>query len=65
MTGALGLWELLVIAVVYGAVPAFFNPASDALVPQLLPEEVLAQANSLDQLIRPLALRWPVPSSAT
>ena len=57
ITAALTFWELLAIAVVYGAATAFFNPASDALVPQLLPADVLAQANSLDQLIRPMALR--------
>jgi DHA3 family tetracycline resistance protein-like MFS transporter len=62
MTGALRLWELLVIAAVYGAATAFFNPASDALVPQLLPPDALAQANSLDQLIRPLALRLAGPA---
>ena len=64
ITAALTFWELLAIAVVYGAATAFFNPASDALVPQLLPADVLAQANSLDQLIRPMALRWPVLRSA-
>jgi hypothetical protein len=62
VTGALKLWELLVIAVVYGAATAFFNPASDALVPQLLPADALGQANSLDQLIRPLALRLAGPA---
>jgi MFS family permease len=63
VTGALELWELLAIAAVYGAATAFFNPASDALVPQLLPADVLAQANSLDQLIRPLALRLAGPAA--
>jgi MFS family permease len=62
VTGALALWELLVVAVGYGAATAFFNPASDALVPQLLPAQELAQANSLDQLIRPLALRLVGPA---
>jgi MFS family permease len=62
VTGALVFWELLAIAVVYGAATAFFNPASDALVPQLLPADALPQANSLDQLIRPLALRLAGPA---
>jgi len=62
ITGALKIPELLVIAVVYGAATAFFNPASDALVPQLLPADVLAQANSLDQLIRPMMLRLAGPA---
>jgi DHA3 family tetracycline resistance protein-like MFS transporter len=61
-TGSLALWHLLVAVVAYGAATAFFNPASDALVPQLLPAEALPQANSLDQLIRPLALRLAGPA---
>lgn len=62
VSGSLRLWELMAVAVVYGAATAFFDPASDALVPQLLPAEDLAQANSLDQLIRPLALRLTGPA---
>jgi DHA3 family tetracycline resistance protein-like MFS transporter len=62
VSGTLRLWQLLVTVVFYGAATAFFNPASDALVPQLLPAEELAQANSLDQLIRPLALRLAGPA---
>jgi MFS family permease len=61
-TGALRLWQLLVVAAVYGAATAFFDPASDALVPELLPPDILAQANSLDQLIRPVALRLAGPA---
>jgi Transmembrane secretion effector len=63
VAGSLRLWHLLVGVVFYGAATAFFNPASDALVPQLLPEDALAQANSLDQLIRPLALRLAGPAA--
>jgi MFS family permease len=62
LTGALALWHLLVIGVVYGAATAFFDPSSDALVPELLPAELLAQANSLSQLIRPVALRLAGPA---
>jgi MFS family permease len=62
LTGSLRVWQLLVAVVFYGAATAFFNPASDALVPQLLPADALAQANSLDQLIRPLALRLGGPA---
>ena len=62
VSGSLQLWELMAVAVVYGAATAFFDPASDALVPELLPPDSLAQANSLDQLIRPLALRLAGPA---
>jgi MFS family permease len=60
--GELRLWDLMALAVVYGAATAFFDPASDALVPELLPSDALAQANSLDQLIRPIALRLAGPA---
>jgi MFS family permease len=63
VTGSLRMWQLLVAVVCYGAATAFFNPASDALVPQLLPSGALAQANSLDQLIRPIALRLAGPAA--
>jgi DHA3 family tetracycline resistance protein-like MFS transporter len=62
LSGSLRLWQLLVAVVFYGAATAFFSPASDALVPELLPADALAQANSLDQLIRPLALRLGGPA---
>jgi Na+/melibiose symporter-like transporter len=62
VSGQLQLWELMAVAVGYGAATAFFDPASDALVPELLPSDTLAQANSLDQLIRPLALRLAGPA---
>jgi MFS family permease len=62
VAGVLTLAALIGVAVLYGAATAFFDPASDALVPSLLPEELLAQANSLDQLIRPVALRLAGPA---
>jgi DHA3 family tetracycline resistance protein-like MFS transporter len=62
VTGNLRIWELMAVAVAYGAATAFFDPAADALVPELVPSDVLAQANSLDQLIRPLALRLAGPA---
>jgi hypothetical protein len=62
LTGALRLWHLLAVGAIYGAATAFFDPASDALVPEIVPADALAQANSLDQLIRPLALRLAGPA---
>ena len=62
LAGALELWHLVVLVAVYGAAPAFFGPAFDAIVPDVLPAEELAQANSLDQLVRPLALRLAGPA---
>jgi MFS family permease len=63
-TGALTLWELAALCAVYGVGTAFFNPAFDAVVPDILPADQLAAANSLDQFVRPLALRLAGPAAA-
>jgi DHA3 family tetracycline resistance protein-like MFS transporter len=63
LLGMLALWQMIVLATVYGAATAFFHPSFDAVVPELLPEEALAQANSLDQFVRPLALRLIGPAA--
>ena len=62
LTGALQLSHMIVLVAVYGAGTAFFGPAFDAIVPDVLPRELLAQANSLDQFIRPVALRLAGPA---
>jgi len=53
---ALALWHLVAFAAVYGAASAFFMPAFEALVPSIVPEERLVEANALDQFVRPAAL---------
>jgi DHA3 family tetracycline resistance protein-like MFS transporter len=62
LTGSLELWHLMALAAVYGAGTAFFGPAFDAIVPDLVPVEQLAQANSLDQFVRPAAWRLAGPA---
>jgi MFS family permease len=62
VTGMLKIWHLTVIAAFYGAGNAFFTPAFDALVPNLVPEQLLPQANSLDQFVRTLATRLLGPA---
>ena len=62
LTGALQLSHMIGLVAVYGAGTAFFGPAFDAIVPDVLPRELLAQANSLDQFIRPVALRLAGPA---
>ena len=59
--GALQLWELVVLVALYGAGTAFFTPAFEAIVPELLPTQDLPAANSLDQFVRPIALRLAGP----
>jgi len=64
ITGALELWHVTAIAVFYGAGSAFFVPAFDATVPDLVPDEDLAQANAVDHFVRPLAGRLIGPALA-
>jgi MFS family permease len=60
-TGELRFWQLVVLVAVYGVGTAFFTPAFEAIVPQLLPSGDLPQANSLDQFVRPIAMRLAGP----
>ncbi len=62
LTGSLQLWHMFCLVALYGAGTAFFGPAFDAIVPSLLPEQMLPQANSLDQFMRPLAFRLAGPA---
>ena len=54
VTGAVELWHLVVMAAVFGTGEAFFGPAFSSIVPQIVPRELLLQANALDQFVRPL-----------
>jgi DHA3 family tetracycline resistance protein-like MFS transporter len=54
-------WELVVLVAVYGVGTAFFTPSFEAIVPDLLPRDELPRANSLDQFVRPIALRLVGP----
>jgi predicted MFS family arabinose efflux permease len=62
VTGALELWHVICLVAVYGVGSALFIPAFSAMVPQLVPPELLLQANSLGQFVRPLAVRFLGPA---
>jgi MFS family permease len=62
LTGGLELGHIIAIGAVYGAGSAFFGPAFDAIVPDVVPGELLEQANSLDQFVRPAGLRMAGPA---
>ena len=61
ITGSLRFWELVLLVAIYGSGTAFFTPAFEAVVPDLLPVKDLPAANSLDQFVRPIALRLAGP----
>ena len=62
LSGHIQIWHMMVLAALYGAGTAFFGPAFDAIVPDLVPEDELPQANSLDQFVRPAAFRMLGPA---
>ena len=61
VTDALQFAALVALVAVYGAGTAFFTPAFEAIVPELLPDAELPAANALDQFVRPIALRLVGP----
>lgn len=47
LTGTAQIWELALLYAVDGAATALFNPASNAIVPQIVPGRRLQEANAL------------------
>ncbi|MEV6930459.1 MFS transporter [Dactylosporangium sp. NPDC051485] len=62
LTGVVQVWHIVALVAVYGAASGFFGPAFDSLVPTLVKDEDLVQANALDQFVRPAALQMAGPS---
>jgi hypothetical protein len=52
--GTLTMTWLIGLVVVFGAGQALFGPAFSSIVPQVVPEELLVEANALDQFVRPV-----------
>lgn len=55
VSGDIRLWQLALFAGLTGVGDALFAPAFGSIVPEIVPRELLAQANSLDQFVRPLS----------
>ena len=62
LSGNIELWHIVALAAVYGAGNAFFGPAFDAIVPDVVPPDQLTQANAMDQLVRPAAWHMAGPA---
>jgi MFS family permease len=62
ITGLLTFWQLVLFVALYGVGTAFFTPAFEAIVPDIVPAGDLAAANSLDQFVRPITLRLAGPA---
>jgi len=62
VTGTLELWHLVPLVALYGVGGAIFTPAFTAIVPDVVPRELLLEANALDQFVRPLCVRLAGPA---
>jgi MFS family permease len=62
IAGTLTFWQLVVLVALYGVGAAFFTPAFEALVPDIVPARDLAAANALDQFVRPITVRLVGPA---
>jgi MFS family permease len=60
--GDVHLFELCLAGAVIGTATAFASPAFEALVPQLVPETELTQANAFEQFVRPGAIQLAGPA---
>jgi MFS family permease len=54
-TGAVEIWQLVVIEALFGAAQAFFQPAYTGLLPQTVPEELMQDARALTESMANLA----------
>lgn len=62
--GTLELWQIAALVVFVGAGDAFFNPASTAILPDLVPDEDLPAANAIAGIYRPIMVRMVGPALA-
>jgi MFS family permease len=54
-TGAVRIWQIVVIETLFGAAQAFFQPAYTGLVPQTVPESRIQDAKALSETMANLA----------
>jgi predicted MFS family arabinose efflux permease len=62
LAGRLELWHVFALAVLFGTGEAFFMPPVNALVADVVPQELLVEANSNRQTVRPLAMNFIGPA---
>jgi MFS family permease len=55
LTGNAQLWQLYILALIFGVVDAFFYPALNTIVPMLVSDRLLPPANALVQITQQLS----------
>jgi MFS family permease len=64
LSGWLQLWQLAVAGFLLGSGAAFFFPAYSALLPRILPDEMLLAANGVEGTMRPVLQQAAGPAAA-
>ena len=62
VAGQLELWHGYALVALHGVGESFFMPAFGAIVPEIVPQHLLVEANSLDQFVRPVTMRLVGPA---
>ena len=62
VTGHIELWHVFVLIALYGTGEAFFGPAFGSIVPDIVPQHLLVEANSLERFMRPLTFQMLGPA---
>ena len=62
VTGAVELWHVVALVALYAVGQSLFTPAFGAIVPEIVPQDLLVEANSVDQFVRPVAFRLAGPA---
>jgi hypothetical protein len=62
LAGAIELWHVIALVALYGVGQALFAPSFQAIIPDVVPRDLLVQANSLQQLTEPVAYRLVGPA---
>jgi MFS family permease len=55
LSGHAQLWQLYILALIFGTVDAFFHPALNTVVPMLVSDRLLSPANALVQIMQQLS----------
>jgi MFS family permease len=61
-TDVLELWHLVVLVALYGIGEAIFAPNFQAVIPDVVPQRLIVQANSMQQVAEPIGYRFLGPA---
>lgn len=61
-TGTVRIWHLAALGFAYGCAEGFFVPSFTALIPQIVADDDLVQANALEQVARPISEQLAGPA---